>query len=262
MSGRFFLISPFMSWFFLIRRCILKAEEKVKAMDMKKIGAFLKALRKEKGLTQEQAGEIFMVTGRTVSRWETGVNMPDLGLLVQIAEFYDVDLNEIFSGERRNEDMDKKLKDTLLKAADYSKLEKEKKAKAGNAAFMLMFSACVIAIVIQMALTADLGRAAGETAAVIIGGIVYLALILYNGLWERRTEKKLWLTDLVVSILCGGFFSVLYGCCILKMGAERIEAVRLGTGFFVGITIVGFLVLRGLACINKKQRDKGKKVEL
>lgn len=229
-------------------------------MDMKKIGAFLKALRKEKGLTQEQAGEIFMVTGRTVSRWETGVNMPDLGLLVQIAEFYDVDLNEIFSGERRNEDMDKKLKDTLLKAADYSKLEKEKKAKAGNAAFMLMFSACVIAIVIQMALTADLGRAAGETAAVIIGGIVYLALILYNGLWERRTEKKLWLTDLVVSILCGGFFSVLYGCCILKMGAERIEAVRLGTGFFVGITIVGFLILRGIACINKKQRDKGKKV--
>ena len=231
-------------------------------MDMKKIGAFLKALRKEKGLTQEQAGEIFMVTGRTVSRWENGVNMPDLGLLVQIAEFYDVDLNEIFSGERRNEDMDKKLKDTLLKAADYSKLEKEKKAKAGNVAFMLMFSACVIAIVIQMALTADLGRAAGETAAVIIGGIVYLALILYNGLWERRTEKKLWLTDLVVSILCGGFFSVLYGCCILKMGAERIEAVRLGTGFFVGITVAGFLVLRGLACINKKQRDKGKKVEL
>lgn len=96
-------------------------------MDMKKIGAFLKALRKEKGLTQEQAGEIFMVTGRTVSRWETGVNMPDLGLLVQIAEFYDVDLNEIFSGERRNEDMDKKLKDTLLKAADYSELEKENK---------------------------------------------------------------------------------------------------------------------------------------
>lgn len=232
-------------------------------MDMKKIGAFLKALRKEKGLTQEQAGEIFMVTGRTVSRWETGVNMPDLGLLVQIAEFYDVDLNEIFSGERRNEDMDKKLKDTLLKAADYSELEKEKKAKAGNVAFMLMFSACVIAIVIQMVLTADLGRAAGETAAVIIGGIVYLALILYNGLWERRTEKKkLWLKDLVVSILCGGFFSVLYGCCILKMGAERIEAVRLGTGFFVGITVAGFLVLRGLACINKKQRDKGKKVEL
>ena len=262
MSDIFFLISPFMSWPFGTRPCILKAEKGATDMDMKKIGGFLKFLRKERGLTQEQAGEIFMVAGRTISRWENGVNMPDLNLLIQIAEYYDVELEEILNGERRNEDMDKKLKDTILKAADYSELEKEKKAKAGNAGFMLMFSVCVIAIVIQMALTADLGRAAGETAAVIIGGIVYLALILYNGLWERRTEKKLWLTDLVVSILCGGFFSVLYGCCILKMGAERIEAVRLGTGFFVGITIVGFLVLRGLACINKKQRDKGKKVEL
>ena len=40
MSGRFFLISPFMSWFFWMQLCILKAEEEVKAMDMKKIGAF------------------------------------------------------------------------------------------------------------------------------------------------------------------------------------------------------------------------------
>ena len=47
-------------------------------MDMKKIGGFLKLLRKERGLTQEQAGEIFMVAGRTISRWENGVNMPDL----------------------------------------------------------------------------------------------------------------------------------------------------------------------------------------
>ena len=38
-------------------------------MDMKKIGGFLKLLRKERGLTQEQAGEIFMVAGRTISRW-------------------------------------------------------------------------------------------------------------------------------------------------------------------------------------------------
>ena len=83
-------------------------------MDMKKIGGFLKLLRKERGLAQEQAGEIFMVAGRTISRWENGVNMPDLSLLIQIAEYYDVELEEILNGERRNEDMDKKLKNTLL----------------------------------------------------------------------------------------------------------------------------------------------------
>lgn len=43
-------------------------------MDQIRIGAFLKALRKEKGLTQEQLAEKLAVSGRTVSRWETGVS--------------------------------------------------------------------------------------------------------------------------------------------------------------------------------------------
>lgn len=61
-------------------------------MDTKKIGAFLKALRKENGLTQEQLVEILFVSGRTISRWETGTNMPDLSILIQMAEFYDVEV--------------------------------------------------------------------------------------------------------------------------------------------------------------------------
>lgn len=233
-------------------------------MDMKKIGGFLKLLRKEKGLTQEQAGEIFMVAGRTISRWENGVNMPDLGLLIRIAEYYDVELEEILNGERRNEDMDEKLKNTLLKAADYSKLEKAQKTKAGSMAFMVMFFICVIGILVQIALTADIKIAMGETVAVIAGGIVYISLILYNGLWEGRAGKKrAWLSDLVISILCGGIFSIfLYGFCILRMGADKIQAIRLGTGFFLGITIIGFLILRGFAWINKKQKSRREKVDL
>ncbi len=43
-------------------------------MDAKKMGAFLRTLRKEKGLTQEQLAEVLHVSGRTVSRWETGVS--------------------------------------------------------------------------------------------------------------------------------------------------------------------------------------------
>lgn len=89
-------------------------------MDQQKIGRFLKELRLEKQMTQEQLAEQIRVSRRTVSRWETGNNLPDLSVIVELADFYDVDLNEIFRGERRKETLDTKLKDTLLQAAEYS----------------------------------------------------------------------------------------------------------------------------------------------
>jgi len=77
-------------------------------MNQKNIGSFLKILRKEKNLTQEQLAEQFNVSSRTVSRWETGSNMPDLSLLVELADFYNVDIREIIDGERKSEIMKKK----------------------------------------------------------------------------------------------------------------------------------------------------------
>ena len=74
-------------------------------MNQKNIGSFLKILRKEKNLTQEQLAEQFNVSSRTVSRWETGSNMPDLSLLVELADFYNVDIREIIDGERKSEIM-------------------------------------------------------------------------------------------------------------------------------------------------------------
>ena len=41
-------------------------------MDQQKVGSFLKELRREKGITQEQLAEEFHTTNRSVSRWENG----------------------------------------------------------------------------------------------------------------------------------------------------------------------------------------------
>ncbi len=91
-------------------------------MDQVRIGAFLKTLRKEKELTQEQLAEQLRVSGRTVSRWETGSNMPDIGMLVELAEFYDVSIPEIINGERKSENMDPKTKETAIAMAEYSQV--------------------------------------------------------------------------------------------------------------------------------------------
>lgn len=78
-------------------------------MNQQKIGTFLKELRNEKNLTQEQLAEKLGVSRRTVSRWETGSNMPDLDLLIEMADHYEVDLRELLDGERKSEKMNKCL---------------------------------------------------------------------------------------------------------------------------------------------------------
>jgi transcriptional regulator with XRE-family HTH domain len=89
-------------------------------MEQQKIGSFLKELRKEKNLTQEELAEKLNVSGRTVSRWETGSNMPDISMLVELAEFYDVSIPEIINGERESGTMKEEVKETALSLSHYA----------------------------------------------------------------------------------------------------------------------------------------------
>ncbi len=93
-------------------------------IDQIKIGGFLRELRKEKELTQEQLAEKFGVSSRSVSRWENGNTMPELGILVELADYYKIDIKEIIDGER-SEIMEKEQKETLRKVADYAEAEKK-----------------------------------------------------------------------------------------------------------------------------------------
>ena len=72
-------------------------------MNQKKMGAFIKTLRKENNLTQEQLAEALGVSNRTVSRWDTGNNIPDLDMLIILADYFDVEIKELIEGERLNE---------------------------------------------------------------------------------------------------------------------------------------------------------------
>ncbi len=226
-------------------------------MDTKKIGGFLRELRKEKGFTQEQLAEVLLVSGRTVSRWETGTNMPDLSILIQMAEFYDVEIKEILNGERKSETMDEKLKETLSKVADYNKLEKEKIAKAGNIAFSLTFLVCAAAIVIQLIATGDLSVVLGETVIILVGGIVYIGTMIYNGVWETGSGfESIPLKHILISVVCSGVFTIALIFCYIHLGAETSQIVHIAIMFFAGISIVSFVVLRTLTYCNHKRKMK------
>lgn len=94
-------------------------------MDQKKIGSFLRELRTEKGLTQEQLAERLNVSGRTISRWENGNNMPDLSIIVELADFYSIDIRELLNGERKSDIVNEDLKETLEMVSEYTTAEKE-----------------------------------------------------------------------------------------------------------------------------------------
>ena len=117
-------------------------------MDQIKIGSFLKSLRSERGLTQEQLAEMVNVSRRSVSRWETGSNLPDLDVLMELADYYNVELRELLDGERKSEQMDQVLKETALKVAEYSNEEKKRITKA----VLVYLTIGIVALVVSTAL--------------------------------------------------------------------------------------------------------------
>lgn len=106
-------------------------------MDQKKIGAFLRQLRKERALTQEQLAERFRVTGRSVSRWENGNNLPDLAILLELADYYGVEIREILNGEREGAVVRREEKENLAAVAEYSGEEKSSLLKRMHLLFLV-----------------------------------------------------------------------------------------------------------------------------
>ncbi|MGN1120564.1 MAG: helix-turn-helix domain-containing protein [Oscillospiraceae bacterium] len=69
-------------------------------MQLKKIGSFIAALRREKGMTQQELAALLYVSPKTVSRWENGNYAPPLDVVVRLSEIFGVTSDELLAGER------------------------------------------------------------------------------------------------------------------------------------------------------------------
>ena len=161
-------------------------------MDLQKIGTFLKELRNEKELTQEQLAETLNVSRRTVSRWETGSNMPDLDLLVEMADLYQVDLRELLNGERKNEQMNEEMKETVLQVAEYSNAEKQRSTKIVRVYFVLGILALIANALINMMEVGDtfwIGFLKGLTFALALGAMILGILYTTGAMMKIQAFK-------------------------------------------------------------------------
>lgn len=170
-------------------------------MDQIKIGSFLKQLRKEKELTQEALAEQLRVSSRTISRWETGSNLPDIGLLVEIAEFYQISIPEIVNGERKSEIMNPETKETAVKMAEYSKNETKGKRRQIVALLLLAFGLFIMI----SALAVFPNDSSWGSVYSTLGSIILLMGIF---LASKQLLSKLWHRFACVALCALLFFGV------------------------------------------------------
>lgn len=98
---------------------------------------------------------------------------------------------------------------------------------------------------------------ARETVVLLIGGVAYIGAMTYNGIWETGSRfKSTPFTDALISVICAGIFAVALAICYIRLGAAMPQTVHIALIFFVGIAIVGFVVLRILAYFSHRRKMK------
>ena len=90
-------------------------------MDIKKSGRLIAACRKEQNLTQKELASRLMVTEQAVSKWERGLNFPDMALLEPLCRELNISVTEFLRGERESltlMQMEQLIEDTVLMAGE------------------------------------------------------------------------------------------------------------------------------------------------
>ena len=202
-------------------------------LDQKKTGQFLKALRNEKKLTQEQLANQFNVSNRSVSRWETGSNLPDISLLVEIADFYDVDVREIIDGERKSEMMDKETREVAEKMATYAGNEKDRMLKGVQIAGIAGVVITLLAIIMQIrgydVYKPDVNRSLGIFLTFLAFAAMSVLTLYVTGILKKISKHRkivILIRVLTIILLVAVTHCVLGGFLVVGLFALSIYSAK------------------------------------
>lgn len=167
-------------------------------MNQEKIGKFIQEQRKEQNLTQEQLAEKLNISKNAVSKWERGLNLPDVSIMQDLCKILNISLNELFAGEKLLEEKfkeaaDQNLLDALENSAftlkDQIKFYKRKWIKDHThriALSVIVWLVLIISLKLQNVENYLIGTIAG-LLAVIIYVILYNQMMIYV---ENSAYKK------------------------------------------------------------------------
>ncbi len=79
-------------------------------MNQEKIGKYICELRKKNNLTQTELSRLIPTNRTSISKWERGVNLPDIDSLLKLSQIFNVSINDILNGSKINTENRKELK--------------------------------------------------------------------------------------------------------------------------------------------------------
>lgn len=110
------------------------------------LGALIRELRTERGLTQQQLADRLGVTDKAVSKWERDICCPDIALLLPLAAVLGVTVSELLAGRRGPENTAPAVEDMVVSAISYTETARKKNSLDWRLlAFMGLTASSIIA---------------------------------------------------------------------------------------------------------------------
>ena len=142
---------------------------------------------------EEQLAEKFGVSRRSVSRWEGGYNLPDIDILIEMSEFYEVELKELLNGERKNKQMENKENEMVVLVTDYNIEKNMKDAKVAIGFFIAGFIGVILSIIlhkVDIGHTFFSGLITGLANGIGPGAMIVGLLYAYSNIKNLREAKE------------------------------------------------------------------------
>lgn len=160
-------------------------------IDKAKFGAFVAQLRKEKGLMQKELAEQLYVSDKAVSKWERGLSIPDVAILVPLAEILGVTVTELLECRRlpKDEPMDSQQTEEIVKKVIGLSEEEQRKYRPDRLKRGLQLFLCAAVGLLEIWVLTMLGYSMDEIFVSL--GTMMILMAIFGLYFCVFTKEKL-----------------------------------------------------------------------
>lgn len=187
-------------------------------MDQIKVGRFIASMRKARGMTQRQLADSLHISDKTVSKWECGHGLPEVGLMLPLCETLEISVNELLSGMRLDmADYPKRAEENMM---DLMREREEAKKKLRVSVVVgVMGTAVFVFLLLLVAFYAEM-FAPGMKVFIILFACLVFAVGIYTAMYLELEAGYFACKH------CGHRFKASWGAYLMGMHVLRTRYLK------------------------------------